>query len=118
MKKLFFLLIGVGLCAGAMAQTEIQKQKEVQKQEVQKKRTDMKNLRGDVRDHKAATHQVNHDLSHVRVKKAMHDHKAVAEANKRENRDSKRLKAHGVDHSVAKAKRQVKVRDDNRKDHM
>lgn len=117
-KKLIFLLLGVGLSAGVMAQTDIQKQKETQKTEVQKKRTDMKNLRSDVRDHKAATHQVNHDLSHARIKKAMHDHKAVAEANKRENKDAKRLKAHGVDHSVVKAKRQVKVQDDKRKDHM
>ena len=102
-----------------MAQTDVQKPTQVEKKtEVQKKRADMKDLRGDVRDHRAATHQVNHDLSHVRIKKAMHDHKAVAETNKDEKRDSKRLKAHGVDHAVVKAKRQVKVQDDNRKDHM
>ena len=113
MKKLIFLLLGVGLSGAVMAQTDVQKPAQVQK-----KREDMKNLRSDVRDHQAATHQVNHDLSHVRIKKAMHDHKAVAEANKREKMDSKRLKTHGVDHAVVKAKRQVKVQDDNRKDHM
>jgi hypothetical protein len=118
MKKLIFLLLGVGLSAGVMAQTDIQKKKEVQPTEVHKKKADMKDLRSDVREHQAATHQVNHDLGHVRIKKAMHDHKAVAEANKKENRDAKRLKAHGVDHSVTKAKRQVKVQDENRKDHM
>jgi hypothetical protein len=118
MKKLIFLLLGIGLSAAVMAQTDLQKQKETQKTVVQKKKTDMKNLRSDVREHQAATHQVNHDLSHVRIKKAMHDHKAVAEANKKENKEAKRLKAHGVDHSVAKAKRQVKVQNDNRKDHM
>ena len=46
------------------------------------KKADMQNLRTDVREKKAASHKVNKDLSHVKVKKAIHDHKAVAKQNK------------------------------------
>ena len=105
MKKLVFLLIGISLTAGAMAQTD------------PKKKAEMKDLRTDVREKNAAKHKVNKDLSHVRVKKAIHDHKAVAAENKDMRKDSKTLKEKGVSHPVAKAKRQVKVQDDNRKDH-
>lgn len=118
MKKLIFVLMSIGLCAGVMAQTSDQtKTQTPNKTEVAKKQ-DMKHLRGDVREHQAATHQVNHDLSHVRLSKAVRDHKAVAKANKKEDIDAKRLELKGVGHPVAKAKRQVKVQDDNRKDHM
>ena len=77
----------------------------------------MKDLKTDVRAHKAASHQVIHDLGHVRIRKAIQDHRSVASANKMADADSKRLKAQGVTHPVAKAKRQVKVEDDNHKDH-
>ena len=110
MKKLFFVILGVGLSAAVFAQTE-QPKKEVKKAE-------MKDLRSDVRDHKAATHQVNKDLGHVRIGKAIKDHKTVHRIKKDEKSDAKRLKRQGVDHAVVKAKRQVKVQDDNRKDHL
>ncbi len=105
MKKIAFLLIGISLTAGAMAQTDPHK------------KADMENLKTDVREKKAASHKVNKDLSHVKIKKAVHDHKAVAKHNKEIRGDSKALKNRGVSHPVAKAKRQVKVQDDNRKDH-
>lgn len=105
MKKIAFLLIGISLTVGAMAQTD------------PKKKAEMQDLRTDVREKKAASHKVNKDLTHVRVKKAIHDHKAVARENKDIRKDSKTLKDRGVSHPVAKAKRQVKVQDDNRKDH-
>lgn len=105
MKKLVFLLIGMSLTVAVMAQTNPQKKAE------------MKDLRTDVREKKAAKHQVNKDLGHVRIKKAIHDHKAVAAENKDIKRDSKSLKEKGVSHPVAKAKRQVKVQSDNKKDH-
>lgn len=82
-----------------------------------KKKEEMKDLRTDVREKKAASHQVNKDLGHMRVKKAIHDHKAVARENKDIRKDSKALKDRGVSHPVAKAKRQVRVQDDNKKDH-
>ena len=105
MKKLAFLLIGISLTVAVMAQTE------------PKKKEEMKDLRTDVREKKAASHQVNKDLGHMRVKKAIHDHKAVARENKDIRKDSKALKDRGVSHPVAKAKRQVRVQDDNKKDH-
>ena len=106
MKKLLFMLLGVGMSVAAFAQTDHPVKKE-----------EMKDLRTDVRAHKAATHTVNHDLAHVRVKKAMQDHKAVSRVNKDERADAQRLRERGVSHPVTKAKRQVKVQDANRKDH-
>ena len=105
MKKLLFLLLGITFGAAAMDQTHPVKNAE------------MKDLRTDVREKKVAKHRVNKDLSHVKVKKAVRDHKAVAAENKDIRKDSRRLKNHGVDHPVAKAKRQVRVQDDARKDH-
>ncbi|HWB91022.1 MAG TPA: hypothetical protein VG605_04200 [Puia sp.] len=111
MKKLFFALMAMGISAAVMAQTPAQVRKD------QEKKAESKDLRTDVRAHKVAKHKENKDLAHVRVKKAMHDHKAVSRVNKDEHYDAKRLKAHGVDHPVTKARRQVRVQDDNRKDH-
>ena len=111
MYKLALTVMALGIGAAVMAQTPAQVKKD------QEKKTEMKDLRSDVRDHKAAKHVENRDLAHIKVKKAIHDHKAVARINKDQRSDSKRLKAQGVDHSIAKAKRQVKVQDDNRKDH-
>lgn len=108
MKKLIFLLFGVGMSTVILAQTP---------QTDHDKKQDMKNLRTDVRTHKVAKHQENKDLDHARVGKAMHDHKAVHQINKDEKANSAELKAQGVHHPVTKAKRQVKVQDDNRKDH-
>ena len=105
MKKILCIIAGLALTAGAMAQTDTRKKEE------------MKDLRTDVREKKAAKHQVNKDLGHVRIKKAVEDHKAVAAENKDMKKDSRRLKKQGVSHPVTKAKRQVKVQDDNRKDH-
>jgi hypothetical protein len=112
MKKLLVVILGLSISAAAMSQTP---QTDGSKKEKEK---DMKDLKTDVRAHKAASHQVNHDLSHVRVRKAIQDHKSVADAKKMTNTDSRRLKAQGVSHPVAKAKRQVRVEDDKHKDHI
>lgn len=111
MKKLFFVLMAMGISAGVIAQTPSQVRKD------QEKKAESRDLRTDVRAHKVAKHKENKDLAHVRVKKAMHDHKTVARVNKDEHSDAKHLKAKGIDHPVTKAKRQVRVQDDNRKDH-
>jgi hypothetical protein len=105
MKTLFFVLLLLGIGGAAVAQTDQTKKKE------------MKDLRSDVRDHKVATHRVNHDLAHARVGKAMKDHAAVHDIKKDERSDAKQLRAQGVKHPITKARRQVKVQDDNRKDH-
>ena len=108
MKKLIFLMLGVGMSTVILAQTP---------QTEHEKKQNMKNLRTDVRSHKVAKHQENKDLDHARVSKAMHDHKAVSRINKDEKANSSEIKANGVHHPVTTAKRQVKVQDDNRKDH-
>jgi hypothetical protein len=105
MKKIVILLLGFIVSVAAIAQTD------------PVKKAEMKDLRTDVREKKAAKHKVNKDVSHIKVKKAIRDHKAVAEENKDTRNDSKRLKRRGVDHPVAKAKRQVRVQDDAKKDH-
>jgi hypothetical protein len=107
MKKLLFLLLGVGMSAGVFAQTT---EHEVKKQEA-------RDMRTDVRAHKAATNKRNHDLAHARVSKAVHDQKTVSHTNKNTRVDAKMLRERGVDHPVTKAKREVKVQDDHRKDH-
>jgi hypothetical protein len=111
MKKLFFVMLGVGISAAVFAQTEQPKKTEPVK------KTEMKDLRSDVRAHKTAGDKVNRDLSHVRVGKAMKDHAAVHDIKKDEHSDAKQLREQGVKHPISKAKRQVKVQDDNRKDH-
>jgi hypothetical protein len=117
MKKLFFVMLGLAISAAVVAQTS-QTKKDDPKTKKEVKKTEMKDLRSDVRDRQAATHQVNKDLSHVRIGKAIKDHKTVHRIKKDEKSDARRLKQQGVDHAVAKAERQVKVQDDNRKDHM
>lgn len=116
MKKLSFLLLSICL-GGAVVAGPIGSGRS-ERSETQLKRDNMQDLRNDIRDHRTAAHQVNRDLSHVRFSKAIHDHKAVARINKQRTIDAKRLELMGVDHPVAKAKRQVKVQDDNRKDNM
>ena len=105
MKKILILLLGFTFSVAAKAQTD------------PVKKTEMKDLRTDVREKNAAKHKVNKDLSHVKIKKAIKDHKEVAEENKDMRKDSKRLKRQGVGHPIAKAKRQVKVQNDAKKDH-
>jgi hypothetical protein len=114
MKKLLIVVLGLSISAVAMSQTG-GSQPAASRREKDKA---MKDLKTDVRAHQAATHQVNHDLGHVRIRKAIKDHKSVASTNKMVNADSKRLKDPGVSHPVAKARRQVKVEDDNHKDHI
>ncbi|MHA4806712.1 hypothetical protein ACX0G9_01330 [Flavitalea flava] len=105
MKKVLFLLLSISIAAGAMAQTD------------PPKKAEMKDLKTDVREKKAAKHKVNKDLGHLRLRKATKDQKVVRAENKDINKDAKRLKNRGVEHPVTKAKRQVKVEDDAKKDH-
>ena len=103
------------LCVGIGFVVRAQTTQDVKDDAARKK--EMKDLRSDVRERKAAKSKENKDLTHVKIRKAMNDHKAVVKANKDENADAKKLKNRGVDHAIAKAKRQNKVQDDNRKDH-
>ncbi|WP_188937591.1 hypothetical protein [Puia dinghuensis] len=111
MKKLIFLMLCAGIGFVARAQTT----QDVKDDQARKK--EMKDLRSDVRERKAAKDKENKDLAHVKIRKAMNDHKVVAKENKDEHADARKLKDRGVDHAIAKAKRQNKVQDDNRKDH-
>jgi hypothetical protein len=78
----------------------------------------MKNLRSDVRAHEATKKVVGHDVTHFRLRQAFKDHKQVAQTHRLIDADSKMAKAQGIDHPVTKAKRQVRVQDDNAKDHI
>jgi len=114
MKKLLIVMLGLSISVAAMSQTDGSQPGASRKE----KDKAMKDLKTDVRAHKAATHQVNHDLGHVRIRRAIQDHKSVASTHKMVNTDSRRLKDQGVSRPVAKAKRQVRVEDDNHKDHI
>jgi hypothetical protein len=119
MKKLLIVMLGLSISVVGMSQADGSQpgasQPVASRREKDKA---MKDLKTDVRAHKAATHQVNHDLGHVRIRRAIQDHKSVASTHKMVNADSRRLKDKGVSHPVAKAKRQVRVEDDNHKDHI
>lgn len=104
------LTVGVAVMAGPGASSSTTKY-------MARERT-MTDLRMDVRSRDAAAHKVNHDLGHLRFGRAIHDHKAVAQCKKQINADSWRLRADGVDHPVVKARRQIRVQDDNMKDHI
>ncbi len=105
MKKIILFLIALSLGAGVMAQTD------------PKKKEEMTKLRAEERQKDAASHKVNKDLTHAKVKKAVQDHKAVAANNKKARSHAKTLRNRNVSHPVTKARRQNKVADDNRKDH-
>jgi uncharacterized protein HemX len=106
MKKLIFVLFGLGMGVAVMAQT------------VPEKKTEMNQLRANERTRKTHAHQVNKDLAHARIHKAVQDHKAVAADNRAIKQNKKDLKNMEVSHPVAKAKRKNKVADENRKDEM
>ena len=110
MKKVFFMILGMTVGVAVMADTGTTTSRSMAREKT------MSNLRVDVRARDAAAHQVNHDLGHFRFGRAIHDHKAVAQCNKQVNADSWRLRAEGVDHPVTKARRQIRVQNDNVKD--
>jgi Ni/Co efflux regulator RcnB len=113
MKKLIVVLLCMSMGAATIAQSG-------PGTESTKKAKDktMKNLRGDVRAHEATKKVVGHDVSHLRLRQAVRDHKQVAQTHRTLNADSKIAKAQGINHPVTKAKRQVRVQDDNQKDHI
>lgn len=78
----------------------------------------MKNLRSDVRAHEATRKVVGHDWSHFRIRQAFKDHKQVAQTHRRVDVDRKMARAEGIAHPLTKAKRQIRVQDDNAKDHI
>lgn len=115
MKKLFFLILGMTVGVAVMAGPGVRPS--TSSKHMVRERT-MTDLRMNVRARDAAAHKVNRDLGHLRFGMAIHDHKAVAQCKKQIHADSRRLKADGIDHPVTKAKRQIRVQDDNMKDHI
>jgi Ni/Co efflux regulator RcnB len=111
MKKLVVVLICMSMGAATIAQSG-------PGTTTKAKEKTMKNLRGDVRAHEATKKVVGHDVSHLRLRQAVRDHKQVAQTHRTLNADSKLAKAQGINHPVAKAKRQVRVQNDNQKDHI
>jgi hypothetical protein len=112
MKKLavVFLFMAMGSLAMAKAGPGVSSTKE--------KEMTMKHLRDDVRANEATRKVVGHDWSRFRIRQAFRDHKQVKETNKRVTADSRWARAEGIEHPVSKAKRQVRVQDDNAKDHI
>ena len=113
MKKLFVMFLCVSMGAATIAHAG---PGTTAKDKVKEK--SMKNLRDDVRAHEATKKVVGHDVTHFRIGQALRDHKQVAETHRMVSADSKIAKANGIDHPVTKAKRQNRVADDNKKDHI
>jgi hypothetical protein len=103
MKKLFFLLFGVGLCGAVMAQANPHLK--------ERRETTMQALREDVRAHEATKRQVGDDLTHIRIRKAFKDHGDVARTHKLIDADRKRAIDEGIDHPISRARREVHAED-------
>lgn len=106
MKKLIFMLLGMFVGASVMAQTGPRGDKE-------KERT-MKHLREDVRAHEDTKHVVGNDLMHLRIRRAIQEHKEVARTHKLVDKDRKVARSEGIPHPIAEARRQVHAEDKNR----
>ena len=115
MKKLFFVIFAMTLSGAIMANTGPGDWK-IERDRARER--DFKTLLGDVRVNNVARHQVSHDWGRLRISQAFHDHKAVRQTNRVMYADSKKLKDEGVNHPVTKARMQVKVEDQNMKDHI
>jgi hypothetical protein len=123
MKKLFFVIFAMTLsgaiimtCSGTVMANTGPGDWKIERDRARER--DYKTLKADVRVNNVARHQVSHDWGHFRISKAFRDHHAVRETNKVMYADSKKLKDEGVNHPVTKARMQVKVEDQNMKDHI
>lgn len=111
MKKLVFVFLCMSIGVVVMAQTD-------PATGTKAKEKTMTNLRSDVRSQHASKKVVGHDMAHARVGQAVRDHRQVADTRRVTKADGHIAKAQGIKHPVAKAKRQVRVQDDNKKDHI
>lgn len=112
MKKLLVVLLCMSMGAATIAQSG----PGISVSTRDKEKT-MKNLRDDVRAHEATKQVVGHDVTHFRIRQAIMDHKQVSQTHKRVDADSRLARAQGIDHPITKARRQIRVQDDNHKDH-
>jgi Ni/Co efflux regulator RcnB len=99
MKKVLFMLLGVTLTAGAMAQTA------EKKQEVKK---EMKDLHKDVKEKREEKKEMGKALTHGKFKKAIHERKDVRAQKRHINKDAEELEEKGVKHPVTKVKHQIR----------
>jgi hypothetical protein len=108
MKKLFVVFFCISMGAAAMAQSGPEASK------VDKERT-MKNLREDVKAHEDTKHVVGNDLTHLRFRRAIDEHKEVARTHRMVDADSKVAKAQGISHPVVTARRQLHAQSELRR---
>ena len=109
MKRLFFILLGVVLTTGAMAQTA------EKKAQMDKKKTE-KQLEEAIEAKKDEKKEVGNDLKHLKIGEAVKDRKEVRADRRIIHRKAKHLKqAHGVKHPIRKAQKEVKEEKDEKK---
>lgn len=102
MKKIIFILLGVVLTTGAMAQTT---EKKVQID----KRKDEKELKNEIAAKKDEKKEVGNDLTHLKIGAAVKDRKEVRADRRRIHRKARHIKKyHGVEHPIIKAQKQLK----------
>jgi len=102
MKKLIFILLGVVLTTGAMAQT-------AEKKAQMDKKKDEKQLENAIAAKKDEKHEVGSDLKHLKIAAAVKDRKEVRADRRRIHRKANHLKkTDGVEHPIIKAQKALK----------
>jgi hypothetical protein len=96
MKKIvFFIITGLVLCTGAMAQSKDIKD-------------DKKDLKNSMIDKKEDKRETGKDLAHLKVHKAVKGHQEVGQHRRSIHKQGEHLEAHGVKHPRTTAKDQIK----------
>jgi hypothetical protein len=109
MKKLIFILLGIVLTTGAMAQTA------ESKAHIDKKK-DEKKLENSITAKKEEQNKAGNDLKHFKVKAAVKHRKVVRADNRRIHRRASHLKStHRVKHPIHMAKKEIKENKDKKK---
>lgn len=108
MKKLIVVFFCLSMGAAAMAQSAAGASKE------EKERT-MKNLREDVKAHEDTKHVIGNDMTHLRFRRAIDDHKEVARTHRLIDADRKKAKAQGIYRPVVTARKQVHAQEDEQR---
>jgi hypothetical protein len=112
MKKLLFVFLCMSMGAATIAQSG----PGISVSARDKEKT-MKNLRDDVRAHEATKQVIGHDVTHFRIRRALMDHKQVAQTHLRVDADRQVARSQGIDHPINKAKHQIRVEDAGAKEH-
>ena len=106
MKKVFVILLGLGLSAAVNAQTPATQEK---------KKAELKDLQKDVAEKRHEDKKIGKDITHARFRKAVADRKEKRAEKKDIRKDDERLENQGVKHPVARVKHKIKAEKEEKK---